>query len=107
MPRVVDKEVDGNVVCVCFDIDGIAVEVMASMERDGETLFLRDLHVYGPGPNVLGLAGVRWAVRELGRQHGARRVVIDGGMRVTGAAVGPAGTGPRRPRRLIFDVEDP
>jgi len=60
------------------------------MTKDGDTLTLDGLHIDGPGANSVGPAGLRQLVEQLGRQQGAKQVVVNGGARTTGTDIGRA-----------------
>ena len=78
------------------------IEFMANVVWDHRTLHLSQLHVYGGGPNTLGLRRLNAAIQELLVQLDLDTLEIEGGQPVTGSATGPAGTGPRTPRKHTF-----
>lgn len=106
-PRLIEKEVDQEAVMGKIHTDHGVIEFASVIEQEGDTLYLRQLHIYGGGPNTIGIRALRGYVMQLARSYGAKQVVIEGAKRVTGVAKGKAGTGPRMPGRLIFKVEDP
>ena len=97
--RIVDA--DGSVVERLAITPAGDVRVIAEMTREGDELVLKGLHVDGPGAGSLGLRGLRDLARVLGRQQGALRVKIYGGLRTTGANPG------HTPRPVIIPVGDP
>lgn len=72
------------------------VRVITGMTKEGDTLVLNGLHIDGPGAGALGLRELRHLATALGRQEGARRVTIYGGIRTTGAYPG------HTPRPITF-----
>ena len=104
-PKLIEKEIDDGAVMGTFLTEHGKVEFASMIEQDGDTLYLRQLHVYGRGPNTVGIRALRGYVTQLARSMGASRVVIEGADRVTGA-IQKAGGGSRTPRQLIFNVED-
>lgn len=83
------------------------VEFATNFAVIGRRIELSQLHLHGAGPNVLGPRALRQAVQALMVSFDVEEIVIDGGQRVTGAATGPAGTGPRTPKRLHFRRDPP
>jgi hypothetical protein len=95
---VVDQ--DGAVFELRCQIGEIQLEVIAELELSGDDLFAWGMHIGGPGRGTLSPRLLRAAARELGRQWNARRVIIEGGIRTTGANPG------HKPRRIIISVDD-
>jgi RHS repeat-associated protein len=81
--RIVEQVDD--IVEIAGKVGGHQIRVLANMSREGETLFLRQAHIQGPGPGKVGVKGLFGAVREFGRSQGASKVVIEGAKRTTGA----------------------
>lgn len=95
-------QVDVDVVLGVLVVDGSPVEFVANFVLAERSIHLSQVHLYGSGPNSLGAQALRGAVQQVMVAFDADELVLDGGPRVTGAAAGPFGTGPRRPRRLHF-----
>jgi hypothetical protein len=74
------------------------ITVIAEMIKDGDALVLRGMHIDGPGAGSLGPRELRRLATDLGRQHGAKEVIIYGGKRTTGANPG------HTPREVRFPV---
>lgn len=101
-------EHDQNVLSGEVRLEGTIIRFMSDYVITGGTLHLERLHLDGPGKNkLLKSMYLRAAVLQLGIEFGVSMVEIQGGQRVTGAATGPAGAGPREPKRLIFPVRKP
>ena len=98
MIRIV--ETDGDVVELVATTACGDVRIITGLERDGDNLILRGMHVDGPGARSLGLQGLRDLAREFGRQHSARFVIIHGGVRTTGANPGHV------PRPIVISVKE-
>ena len=75
------------------------VEVITNVRFDEQTAYLDELHVDGPGAGSMGVRDLRVLARELARQLQVRRVVIQGGVRTTGARPG------RVPRQVTIRIE--
>jgi hypothetical protein len=77
-------ERDGNVVIVTFRGSAGEARVITELVRVGDTLILRGAHIEGA-------ASLREAIKaaaQFGREQGAKRVIIEGGRRTTGANPG-------------------
>jgi hypothetical protein len=81
--RIVEQVDD--VVEIAGKIAGNEIRVLANISREGGTLFLRQVHIQGPGAGKVGVKGLFDAAREFGRSQGASKVVIEGAKRSTGA----------------------
>jgi hypothetical protein len=79
-------------------VGNVRIEVITNYRREGDRAYLDELHIDGPGRSALGPRLLRTFVRELGHQIGARVVIIQGGIRTTGARPG------RRPRPIVIEV---
>lgn len=101
------KEVDEDALMASFQTEHGVVEFAAVIVQDGDTLYLRQFHVYGAGPNSMGLKAMRRYIQQLAVSLDVKTIIIEGGERVTGAANSEKGTGPRIPKRLIFHREEP
>lgn len=91
-------ERDEDVMEVLIRASSGDVTVMAGFGMEGGTLVLRDLHIEGPGAGTLSPARLRSFARELGRQEGAEKVIVQGAKRTTGANPG------HHPRVIIIEV---
>ena len=99
------EAVDVDVILGAVVIDDVRVEFAANLSIVGRRVELAKLHLHGAGPNSFGPQVLRDAVQSLMRQLDVDELTIEGGTRVTGAATGRAGSGPRTPRRLHFTRE--
>ena len=77
-------EREGNVVVASFKVAKGEARVAAEMVRDGDRLILRGAHVEGNGTLKEALS----AAKSFGREQGVKEVVIEGGVRTTGANPG-------------------
>ena len=84
----------GNVVVASFKGANGEARVITEMVRDGDKLVLRGTHIEGDGTLKEALA----AAKSFGREQGAKQVVIEGGVRTTGANPG------RAPRPITIDT---
>ncbi|MBX3740210.1 MAG: hypothetical protein KF712_04420 [Akkermansiaceae bacterium] len=82
--RITIHERDENVVVSSFEGDAGEARIVAEMIQDGDTLILRGVHIEGKGT----LKEALEAARNFGREQGAKRVIIEGGRRTTGAKPG-------------------
>ena len=98
MIRVV--ETDGDVVELVATTPNGEIRIITGMEWEGRDLVLRGMHVDGPGSGSLGLHTLRDLAREFGRQYFAESVIIQGGVRTTGANPG------RVPRSIVISVRE-
>ena len=94
--RIIEQ--DGDAVHIAADLPSGTISVFANMERRGTTLYLRKLHIDGAGPGTVGISALRSVARDIGRGQGVKTVVIQGGVRTTGARPG------RRPRSITIQV---
>jgi hypothetical protein len=95
--RIVES--DGNVVELAMMTEAGAITVITEMTRDRDDLILSKLHIDGPGTGSAGIRTLRALARAFGKQQGAARVIVRGGIRTTGARPG------REPRPIIVVVE--
>lgn len=99
-------EVDEGVVEGELLHEGVVVAAfMANLVVVDHVAWISQLHIDGAGPNTLGMARLRRAMLWLMDELRVDEIVVEGGQRVTGAARGPVGTGPRTPARLSFKRE--
>ena len=87
-------ERDGDVVRIV----GAGPEVIARMLRSGGDLVLEGLSIDGAGRGSQGLKELRRLAREFGADQGAKRILIRGTPRTTGAKPG------KIPREIVIDV---
>ena len=64
------------------------IRILAEVSREGNTLFLRKVHIEGLGSGSVGAGGLREFARQLGRQNRVREVVVEGARRTSGANQG-------------------
>jgi len=75
------------------------IEVITNLRWDDDSLVLHHLHIDGMGAGTAGLKHLKNLARQFGREQGARRVVIEGATRTTGANPGHV------PRPIVIEVE--
>jgi RHS repeat-associated protein len=80
--QILEKE--GNVVMASFKVAKGEARVAAEMVRDGDRLILRGAHIEGDAT----LKEALGAAKAFGRENKFKEVVIEGGMRTTGANPG-------------------
>lgn len=100
-------QIDEDVMLGVLMVDSARVEFATNFALDGSRIELSQLHLHGAGANLLGPRALRNAMQALMAWFDVGEIVIDGGSRVTGAATGPAGTGPRTPKRPHFTRDLP
>jgi RHS repeat-associated protein len=61
------------------------IRVLTEMTKQGDTLVLKGLHMEGAGPGSMGVRELYQFVRQLGREQGVKKVIIEGAERTTGA----------------------
>lgn len=96
--RLVER--DGDVVELEASTPSGTIRAITRLIRDGDDLILSGFHIDGQGAGSSGLRLLRELAKDLGRQHGALRVIIFGGVRTTGANPG------RFPRSIVIPVGD-
>jgi RHS repeat-associated protein len=64
------------------------IRVLTEMVKEGDALVLRGMHMQGPGAGTVGLRELREFARQLGKEQGVNRVIIEGATRTTGANPG-------------------
>jgi hypothetical protein len=101
------SQIDVDVMLGVLILDSARVEFATNFSVNGRRIELSQLHLHGGGANILGPRALRDAMQALMVWFDVDEIVIDGGSRVTGAATGPAGTGPRTPKRLHFKRDLP
>jgi RHS repeat-associated protein len=74
------------------------IRVLTEMVKEGDALVLRGMHMQGPGAGNVGLRELREFARQLGKEQGVNRVLIEGATRTTGATPGHI------PRRIEIKV---
>jgi hypothetical protein len=93
-------ETDGDVVELLGTTAHGEINIVISLQRDGTDLLLTGLHIDGPGRGAVGLSMLRELARMFGRQYHVSRVIVQGGIRTTGAHPG------RVPRPIIIEIGD-
>jgi hypothetical protein len=95
--RDVEMEIDAaGAVRALLSNGAQTVEFVANFELGDRWVALRGLHVYGAGPNSLGIAGLRELIRWAKEQLDVDELRIEGATRTSGASPG------RRPAPLVF-----
>jgi RHS repeat-associated protein len=94
--QVVQRE--GNLVEMVGTSAKGEIRVLTEMTREGDALVLKGLHMEGPGAGSMGLRELREFARQLGKEQGVNRVIVQGAERTTGANPG------RVPRSIEFKV---
>jgi hypothetical protein len=74
-------EKNPNIVIASFKVARGEAQITAEIIWDGDTLILHGTHIAGDGT----LREALEAAKQFGRQHGAKKVIIEGGERTTGA----------------------
>lgn len=64
------------------------IRVLTEMTKQGDTLVLKGLHMEGAGAGSTGIRELREFARQLGKEQGVNKVVIEGAERTTGANPG-------------------
>lgn len=104
--RILDR--DGSTIIGAFDVAGGEARFIGELSRNGDDLFLRGAHIEGDAT----VREIIEAGRAFGREVGAKRVIVQGGRRTTGARPGhvPSTSRPdydhSAPCRLEKGVED-
>jgi hypothetical protein len=75
---------DGNHIVAAFKVANGEGQVVTELVREGDTLILRGTHIEGQATLKEALS----AAKAFGREQGARKVIIEGGKRTTGANPG-------------------
>jgi hypothetical protein len=78
------EQVD-DVVEIAGQVGGHDIRVLANIERQGSTLFLRRAHIEGLGAGKVGVKALLDAIKDFGRSQGVSKVVVEGARRTTGA----------------------
>jgi hypothetical protein len=93
---IIEDETDDPVVTAWIRSPAGEIVVMADIEEQGRVLFLRQLHVQGPGANAIGPGNLRTLAEVVMERLDFDALEIEGALRTTGASPG------RRPRPLRF-----
>jgi hypothetical protein len=88
-------EQEDNVIIATFKVAKGEARVAAEMVQDGDRLILRGVHIEGDATLKEALS----AAKSFGRERGAKEVVIEGGVRTTGAKPG------HLPRSITVNTE--
>jgi hypothetical protein len=89
---ILDRE--GDVIMGAFKVAGGKAEFVAEIVREGDTIILRGAHIEGDAK----LAEVIALAKRFGCEQGASKVIIEGGMRTTGARPGHI------PKPIVIEV---
>src|SRR5205807_2365368 len=84
--EVVQRE--GNLVEMIGKSAQGEIRVLTEMTKQGDTLVLKGLHMEGPGGGSMGVRELFQFARQLGREQGAAKVIIEGAERTTGVKPG-------------------
>jgi hypothetical protein len=95
--RIVER--DGDTIWIEAQGHFGTIEVITTIQREGDTLVLSGLGITGQGPGSTGISVLRELARQFGREQGAKRIQIEGGRRLTGAKPGHI------PRPIVIEVE--
>lgn len=64
------------------------IKVLADLSQEGRVLTLRQLHIQGAGKGSSSIRELREVIRAIGRSQGARKVIVEGAARTSGANPG-------------------
>jgi hypothetical protein len=90
--RILERE--GNHIIGAFNVAKGEARFVGELVREGDDLILRGAHIEGDAT----LREIFAAAREFGREQGAKRVIVQGGRRTTGASPG------HTPRPLMIET---
>ncbi|MGH2585926.1 MAG: hypothetical protein ACRDJE_13520 [Dehalococcoidia bacterium] len=76
------------------------IEVISGLRIGEDTAYLDGLHIDGPGAGRIGVRELYAMARAIGHQLGVSQLVIQGGVRTTGANPG------RMPRPIVLRVSE-
>jgi hypothetical protein len=95
--RIIDRDAD----VLWIEATGAfgKIEVITNSRWDGNSLVLYRLHIDGMGAGTAGLKELKNLVRQFGKEQGARRVIIEGARRTTGANPGHI------PRPIVVEMD--
>ena len=92
-------ERDGDVVRIVGNGPNGAIEVIASMKREGARIILSGAHIDGPGAGKMGIRELSAFAKQFGRNENVKEIIIEGAKRTTGARPGHV------PRPFTFSVD--
>jgi hypothetical protein len=95
---IVLLEKDGDAFHFLVQVGSESLEVVTTLEMQGELLVARDLHIEGPGPGLISPRLLLAVARKRALSWGATAIMIYGGVRTTGASLG------HRPRPLQIEA---
>jgi RHS repeat-associated protein len=84
--EIVQRE--GNLVEMVGKSGQGEIRVLTEMTKQGDTLVLKGLHMEGAGRGSMGVRELFQFARQLGREQGVNKVIIEGAERTTGANPG-------------------
>lgn len=64
------------------------IRVLTEMTRQGDAIVLKGLHMEGASPGAIGIRELHEFARQLGKEQGVNRVIVEGAKRTTGANPG-------------------
>ena len=79
---------EGNLVEMVGKSASGEIRVLAEMTKQGDTLVLKGLHMEGGGPGSMGVGELFQFARQLGKENGVTKVIIEGAERTTGVNPG-------------------
>ena len=94
--RIEIEEVEGRTVIAAVRTPVGVLRLIAEFELQGGVLWLRGAHIQGLTPGALGRGGLKAIAHKLLEETDARTLVVEGGVRTTGARPG------RAPKRFRF-----
>jgi hypothetical protein len=68
------------------------IEFIANVTKEGEKLILKNLHIQGSEAGEIGVKNLYEVARQIGRQEGVEKVIVEGGKRTTGKYKGTTPT---------------
>jgi hypothetical protein len=84
--QIVQQE--GNLVEMVGQSAKGEIRVLAEMTKQGDTLVLKGLHMQGSGPGSMGVRELYQFARQLGKEQGVTKVIVEGAERTTGVNPG-------------------
>ena len=91
-------ERDGDTYLLDFAGNNGNISVVTNMEKNGDKLILTKTHIEGSGAGSSSLSELRDIARTLGEKYGVDEVIIQGGIRRSGANIGKV------PRPIVIKV---
>jgi hypothetical protein len=85
--RVIEHDPAGTIHLQAETAHG-TIEAIADLRIEGDAAYPDQLHLDGPGAGAVGVRDLLRLARELGQHLGLKRLVVQGGVRTTGANPG-------------------